>query len=177
MRQILLLRGINLGPNNRVAMPALRALLTDAGFEDVATYLQSGNVIVSSKLSPDRAARRCEGLLSEHLGLDVAVLARTHEQLAEVVRRNPLGDVADDPKRYQVSFLSAEPDSALVERIAALAAPGEQLVAEGRELYAWHPGGIARSKLWARLAKPGNGLVASARNWRTVTSLLELSSP
>ncbi len=59
--QILLLRGINIGPNKRIAMPELRALLTDAGFEDVQTYVQSGNVVLSSGLSPDEAAARAEG--------------------------------------------------------------------------------------------------------------------
>ena len=100
---------------------------------------------------------------------------RTRDELAEVVRRNPLDKVAANPKLYQVSFLAAKPDPDVVCKLAALAIPSEQLVADGRELYAWHPDGVARSKLWAGLAGRGLGVAATARNWTTVTNLLALA--
>jgi uncharacterized protein (DUF1697 family) len=173
--RIVLLRGINLGSTNRIAMPALREALADAGFEDVQTYLQSGNVVLSSRAAPATVARKCKTLIAEHFGLDIDVVVRTRAELAEVVRRNPLGDVAKDPKRYQVSFLSAKPTAEVVRKLEALAAGDERLVASGRELYAWHPSGVARSKLWAALAGRGLGVTATARNWTTVTKLLELA--
>ena len=174
--QILLLRGINLGPNKRIAMPELRAALSSAGFENVRTYVQSGNVVLSGG-GADSAAlgARCEALIAERFGFDVDVIVRTDSELAEVVARNPLGDVALDPKRYQVSFLEAEPDPEAVARIAESAADDERLVAIGREIYAWHPAGVARSKLWAGLAGKGLGVRATARNWTTVTTLLEMT--
>ncbi len=175
MRQIVLLRGINLGPRRRVAMPALRELLTGAGFEDVRTYVQSGNVVLSSDASPNKLARECEQYISEEFGFDVEVVVRTRDEIAEVVARNPLGDVAVNPKRYQVSFLSAEPDQQIVEQVAGLAVASERFVAIGRELYAWHPQGVARSKLWTKLAGQGLGVTATARNWTTVTTLLALA--
>jgi uncharacterized protein (DUF1697 family) len=92
------------------------------------------------------------------------------------VRRDPLAEVAVNPKRYQVSFLEAEPDPAVLRKIDALRVEPERLVAIGRELYTWHPDGIARSKLWAKLAGTGLGVRATARNWRTVTTLLEMAS-
>ncbi|MBV9839693.1 MAG: DUF1697 domain-containing protein, partial [Solirubrobacterales bacterium] len=110
MRQVLLLRGINLGSTRRVAMPALRELLSDAGFDDVRTYVQSGNVVLSSDASPAQLARESERLIGERFGFEVDVVVRTRDELAEVVRLNPLGEVAVNPKRYQVSFLSAELD-------------------------------------------------------------------
>jgi uncharacterized protein (DUF1697 family) len=174
--QILLLRGINLGPHKRIAMPELRELLTDAGFEDVRTYVQSGNVVLTAGARPDRVAARCEELIADSLGLDVDVIVRTSEELAEVVRLNPLADVAENPKRYQVSFLDSEPDPEAVEKIAAAAAPSEKLVSIGRELYAWHPDGVGRSKMWTKLAGSGLGVRATARNWTTVTTLLEMAS-
>ena len=103
------------------------------------------------------------------------VIARTRDELAAVVERNPLADVARNPKRYQVSFLGGELDDSLVEQLAALAGRGERLVADGRELYAWHPDGVARSKLWAKLAGAGLGVKATARNWTTVTALLAMA--
>jgi uncharacterized protein (DUF1697 family) len=174
-RQIVLLRGINLGSRNRIAMPALREAFAAAGFDDVQTYLQSGNVVLSSRAAPKTVARKCEALIADHFGLDIDVVVRTRDELARVVRRNPLADVATDPKRYQVSFLDRKPDPKLVEKLAALAAGDEQLVANGRELYAWHPKGVARSKLWAALAGRDLGVTATARNWTTVTKLLELA--
>lgn len=174
-RQIVLLRGINIGPRNRVAMPALREQLESAGFEDVRTYVQSGNVVLTSKDRPDEVAREVERQIEKRFGLDVAVVVRTRAELAQVVKRNPLGDVATDPKRYQVSFLAEPLGREAIRKLEALAAPEERLVAKGRELFAWHPSGVARSKLWSRLASRDLGVVATARNWTTVTKLLELA--
>ena len=175
MRQIVLLRGINLGSRNRIAMPALRELLSDAGFADVRTYVQSGNVVLSSDDPPERVAERCRESVAEALGLDIAVVARTRDELAEVVRLNPLERVAVNPKRYQVTFLSGELDPEPLQRITALAAGGERLLAVGRELYSWHPEGIGRSKLWAKLASSSLEVTATARNWNTVTNLLAIA--
>jgi len=175
-RQIVLLRGINLPGHNRIAMPELRELLTGAGFEDVQTYVQSGNVVLSSDLSPVKLAAACARLIGDDLGFDVDVIVRTWDELAAIVRRSPLGDVATEPKRYQVTFLSAEPEPEVVERLAALAVEPERFAAAGCELYGWHPDGIGRSKLAASMAGRGLGVVATARNWATVTALLELAS-
>ena len=173
--RIVLLRGINLGSRNRIAMPELRDLLTSAGFEDVRTYLQSGNVVLSGKGSPEEVARQCERQIEAHFGLDVPVVVRTRAQLAKVVRLNPLAKVAVDPKRYQVTFLTRKLAAAVVRKLEAAATPAEEFVVAGREVYAWHPGGAARSKLWTLLAGRGLGVTATARNWTTVTSLLALA--
>ena len=175
MRQIVLLRGINLGSRNRVAMPKLRELLGDAGFEDARTYVQSGNVVLSTRLSPAQVAKECARAIKTGFGLDVDVIVRTRAELAAVVRRNPLGQVAKDPKRYQVSFLAKKLPASKMRELAALAVASEEFVAVGRELYAWHPKGVARSKLWAALASPRLGVPATARNWTTVTKLLGLA--
>ena len=174
-KRILLLRGINIGPNRRVAMPKLREALAAAGMKDVETYVQSGNVVVSSRKSPDNLARETERAIADEFGFDVDVVVRTRDELADVVKRNPLGDVADKPKLYQVSFLSEQPDPDVVADLARLAHESERLVADGRELYAWHPEGVARSKLWAALAGKKLGVTATARNWTTVTTLLEMA--
>jgi uncharacterized protein (DUF1697 family) len=173
--QIVFLRGINVGAQNRIAMPGLRELLTKAGLDNVRTYLQSGNVVLTSGLTPDRLADTCRREIADGLGLDVDVVVRTRTELHEVVRQNPLGEVATDPKLHQVSFLSAELDAEVVRGIAALAVAPEQFVAVGRELYGWHPNGVGRSKLAARMASRGLGVTATARNWTTVTALLALA--
>jgi uncharacterized protein (DUF1697 family) len=159
VRQIVLLRGINIGPNNRIPMPALRELLTGAGLADVRTTL----------------AARCQGLIAEAFGLTIPVVTRTRDELAEVVRRDPLKSVVESPKRYQVSFLSAAPDAAIVRKLESLVSGDERFTAVGREFYTWHAEGVARSKLWAELAGKRLGVTATARNWTTVTTLLQMA--
>jgi len=156
-------------------MPKLRDVLTDAGFTDVKTYVQSGNVVLSANGSAEQVARKCERLVADEFGLDIPVVVRTRAQLARVVQRNPLGKVATDPKRYQVSFLTGKLSAEVVRKLEEVAAPSERFVVSGREVYAWHPAGVARSKLWAMLAGRGLGVTATARNWTTVTSLLGLA--
>jgi uncharacterized protein (DUF1697 family) len=156
-------------------MAQLRSALEEAGFDDVATYVQSGNVVLSSGDSAAKVGRAVERLVEKEFGLKIPVVVRTRAQLAKVVERNPLAKVAKNPKRYQVSFLEKKPSAALMRKLEEAAAPSERVVAEGREIYAWHPEGVARSKLWAMLAGKGLGLTATARNWTTVTKLLELA--
>ncbi len=175
VRHVVLLRGINLGPNRRVAMPELRDALTEAGYEDVRTYVQSGNVVLTSSKAPKALARDCEKVIADRFGFDVDVVVRTRDELAAVVARDPLGHVADNPKRYQVSFLTGELDRAAIERLQGLVAENEALAVDGRELYAWHPEGVARSKLWNALAGKSLGVTATARNWTTVQTLLAMA--
>lgn len=175
MTYIVLLRGINLGARNRVAMGALRELLTGAGLQDVRTYLQSGNVVLSSTLAPRKLASVCERHIGEQLGLDIAVVVRTRDELAKVVEHDPLARYADDPKLYQVSFCSTKPRRDSLSKLAEWASGDERLVAHGREIYAWFPDGIGRSRLAAQLSKQSLGVTATARNWKTVCKLLELA--
>ncbi|MDQ6606195.1 MAG: DUF1697 domain-containing protein [Actinomycetota bacterium] len=156
-------------------MPELRQRLQDAGLDDVGTYLQSGNIVVSSEASAEDLARDCQRLIETAFGLKIAVVVRTRDELAAVVAGNPLADVATNPKPYQVSFLSAELDPAVLEKLDAVVGDTERFVAAGRELYAWHPEGVARSKLWNALAGKGLGVTATTRNWTTVTKLLEMA--
>ena len=172
---IALLRGINLGSRNRIAMPALREALADAGFEDARTYLQSGNVVLSSRKRPETVASELRKLVEKRFALDLHVAVRTRTELARVVERNPLGNVAKDPKRYQVTFLATSPSAGVRRALEAAVIAPEQLAVHGREVYAWHPKGVARSKLWSLLAGPKLGVDATSRNWTTVTKLLELS--
>jgi uncharacterized protein (DUF1697 family) len=174
-RHIVLLRGINIGSRNRIAMPALREALEEAGFEDVRTYLQSGNVVLESGAKPESVQRKVEQLIQQRFGLEIAVVVRTKAQLAAVAKRNPLQKVATEPKRYQVTFLSKKLSAKAVRGLEEAAASDEQFVVAGREIYAWHPKTIARSKLWTKLAGKGLGVTATSRNWTTVEALLELA--
>lgn len=156
-------------------MADLRAAFNDAGYEDVRTYVQSGNVVLTAATNASELEAEAQRLIADRFGLDVPVVGRSRDELASVVALNPLKDVATNPKRYQVSFLSAELAADMVATLQAAAVGEEQLVAHGRELYAWHPEGVARSKLWNALAGKGLGTVATARNWTTVETLLAMA--
>lgn len=156
-------------------MAALREALTDAGYKDVQTYVQSGNVVLTSSKSPAKLGREAQDVIAQRFGFDVDVVVRSRDELAAVVASNPLGDVAKDPKRYQVSFLDDELDDQVSERLHELVAEPEALVISGREIFAWHPDGVARSKLWNTLAGKALGVTATARNWTTVQTLLEMA--
>ena len=175
MRHVLLLRGVNLGSRRRIAMGELRQALGDAGFADVTTHLQSGNIALSSSLRAAALEVEVSALISTRFDLEVPVLSRTARQLQAVLDDDPIPGAAEDPKRYQVTFLAAAPSAAAVERLRELAAEREQLVVHGHELYTWHPDGIARSKLAARLSAKELGVSATARNWTTVTTLCEMA--
>lgn len=175
-RLVVLLRGVNLVSHNRLSMPELRHALVEVGFGDVRTYLQSGNVVLATDLAPEPAADAVRRLLAARFGLDVGVVVRTPEELIEVVRRDPLGTIASDPKRYQVTFLAGEPDPGAVRELLAAALGGERFVHLGRELYAWYPDGIGRSKLARLLSGKQLGVTATTRNWTTVGALLALAT-
>jgi uncharacterized protein (DUF1697 family) len=175
VKQIVLLRGVNVGGRNKVAMPALRNALEAAGMKNVVTYVQSGNVVLDSALKPDALARACEEVIADEFKLDVGVVVRTRTELAKIVERNPLGDVAEQDKLYQVTFCSQKPAKAAFAKVAERAVEGERLLAHGREIYAWFPHGVGRSKLAAQLGKQDLGVLATARNWTTVNKLLALA--
>jgi len=174
-RQVVLLRGINVGSHNRVGMAPLRELLTRRGHEDVRTLLQSGNVVLTSDTTGAGLVRELEEAIAAELGVQPRVVVRTVDEIAAVVERDPFGDVADQPKLYQVSFLSEELAPAAAKELEAADVAPERVAVHGREIYAWHPNGVQRSPLAALLTDKKLGVAATARNWNTVTKLLELA--
>jgi uncharacterized protein (DUF1697 family) len=173
-RQIALLRGINLASRNRVSMPDLRKALGEAGYEDVATLVQSGNIVLTSPKKPETLEREITELVEAEFGVDAATVVRTRDELAGVIERNPIPDGPSIPKLFQVTFFPGEPDAARVAQLVEQDFGEEQVVVIGREAYAWHPGGIHKSKLARELGKALRG-DGTARNWNTVTKLLELA--
>jgi uncharacterized protein (DUF1697 family) len=173
--QIVLLRGINLVRANRLAMADLRAALEADGFGQVRTYVQSGNIVLSSGSPPADLAAAVRQSLADRFGLNVAVVVRTAPELADAVAHNPFGDEATlNPKLLQVTFRDEEASPEVLAALEARAGGGEKVAAVGREIYSWHPDGIARSRLASKLTPAG--AAATARNWTTVTTLLEMAT-
>ena len=173
-RYVALLRAINLGARRKVPMAELRTLLEGLGLKHVRTYVQSGNAIFDAREQPDALKSTLEQRLEAAFGFDIPVILRTREELAAIVAADPLGDVADEPKRYQVLFLDGTLDhTRLADLDPATVAPEVFHLAD-REIYVWSPEGIQSSKALGALGERRIGVAATARNWRTVTKLLEL---
>jgi uncharacterized protein (DUF1697 family) len=158
------------GKHKRIKMGDLRALLEERGYEDVKTYLQSGNVVLSSRKPPASVQRDVEQGISETLGHEVDVVVRTADQLADTVAADPFAGVRDDDRFHQVVFLGGKAD--LGELADTDFAPERLVIREG-ELHAWCPDGTNDSPLMKALTKLRT--TATARNWRTVVALDELA--
>jgi uncharacterized protein (DUF1697 family) len=168
MSRIALLRGVNVGRNRRISMAELRSTLEQAGYGDVRTHGQSGNVVFASRKTSTTLERELPDLLG------VQVVVRTGDELAAVVAHDPLRAVADNGSRYLVTFLSRPLAAEAVQALKASTVSPEQLAVHGREVYSWHPGGLYDSPLAKALAAPQD-IVATGRNWNTVTKLLALA--
>lgn len=173
-RYAALLRAVNLGPHNRVAMSDLRALVEGLGHHDVATYVQSGNIVFTADAS-DRAAlvMAIEGAIAERLGLDVSVLLRNGRELRAVLAANPFARA--DLGRLYVTFLAAAPEPAGVAALQASPHEPDEVVAVGSEVYLHCPAGYGVSKLSNTVLEKKLARRATTRNWRTVTKLAELT--
>jgi uncharacterized protein (DUF1697 family) len=172
-RLVILLRGINVGSHKRISMPELRKLLEARGYDDVQTYLQSGNVVVTTDRDPAAVERDVAAGIAETLGHDVGVVVRTGEQLAEVVRQDPFAQVRDDHRFHQALFLGGTPDAEAIARLEATDFAPERLVVAPGVLHAWCPDGVNDSPLMKALT--GVRTSATARNWRTVERLAEMA--
>jgi uncharacterized protein (DUF1697 family) len=168
MRQIALLRGVNVGGNKKVEMARLRKLLEELGYRDVRTYVNSGNVVFTG---PRTSEKRLEAAIADEFGFEVPVILRSRDELAAVLRANPLRKIATDPAKHLVVFCGAK---AAVELDPADFVP-ETFHVRGREVYLWAPGGIGDSPLAKQLAAKPIGAKSTARNWRTVEKLLALA--
>ncbi|TYP87561.1 DUF1697 domain-containing protein [Blastococcus xanthinilyticus] len=171
-RYVALLRAINLGATRRVPMPRLREALTARGFGAVRTHLGSGNVLLDSLLPEAELAAELTRAIDDEFAIDVPVVVRTADELADVVAADPLGHVATNPARYSVTFYAEPLDP---ERVAALPpADGWEYVPRGREVYIWLPDGLQSDRrterAWTQLLGVGTN-----RNWNTVRKLAELT--
>jgi uncharacterized protein (DUF1697 family) len=182
---VALLRGINLGGKNRIAMPDLRALVVELGHADVTTYIQSGNVLFTPADSGSTAvlAAGLAAAIAEKLGVISPVVIVSREELADIIAANPFPD-EPDPKRVHAVVLSEPPWPELLVKLdaarakSAAAGGRDQVVAAGRTLYLHAPEGYGRSVLAETLLRavssPKSGATGTARNWATMTKLLEL---
>jgi uncharacterized protein (DUF1697 family) len=157
-------------------MADLRTACVGIGLEDVATYIQSGNVAFSSSLAETELVPRIETAIVTKFGFHVPVILRSHDELRSIVAANPYPDLAaSDPKFVSVQAFDALLPEELVAKLNPDISPPEHFTIVGRDLYLHLPNGIGRSKLAEHLvAKLGK--LGTVRNWNTVLTMLEMTS-
>jgi uncharacterized protein (DUF1697 family) len=174
---VALLRAVNLGAHNAVAMADLREFLATLGLREPTTLLQSGNAVFrSGKASPAALERLLETEATRTLGLTTGFFVRRAREWREIVAANPFSDEAQrDPAHLVLLCLKAAPAPAAVARLQASIAGREVVRAVGRQAYVVYPDGIGRSKLTIRLIEKQLGTTGTGRNWNTVLKLAALT--
>ncbi len=176
---IVLIRGINVGTGKRVVMAELRKALTNRGFDDVRTVLNSGNAVLASDKPAKTVARTVSEVLAEELRVDAEVIVRSPDQVVAAMTADPLGDVATDGSKHFLGFLATVPSAAKVQAVAELrdeaaTAPDIARLIDDH-LYLWCPNGITNSTFaklnWDRAL----GTPVTVRNFNTVTKLVQLA--
>jgi uncharacterized protein (DUF1697 family) len=174
---IALLRGINVGGRNKVAMADLRELATTLGLSDVTTVLQSGNLVFSAAEKTSAAIEKLlEQETAKRLGVAADYIVRSAAELAKVVAANPFPQQAkDDPSHLVVMFLKSAATAKDVQAVEAAIKGRETVSGAGKHLYFFYPDGIGDSKLTGALSESKLGGRGTARNWNTVLKLLALA--
>ncbi len=170
---VALLRGVNLGAHNRVAMADLRRVLAEAGFSEVATHLQSGNAIFGARQRSAAAVERVvEEVLRAQLGLDIDVMVRTPAELAAVVEGTPY----PPGKTLYVGFLKSEPAAEAAAALDSARFEPERFELRGRELYLHYPNGYGRTKMNGAYFERVLERPVTVRNWNVTSALAELAA-
>jgi uncharacterized protein (DUF1697 family) len=165
------LRGINLGPTNKVPMPRLREMAESLGWVDVATYINSGNLVFSSAKKPPTLEKELQAALRRELGKTIDVTVRSQAQLRAIVAGNPYPDGAAN--QVNVAFLMKPLPAAAEQAMADLATEREPFTIHGSEIYVHYQDGLGRSKLAEKFATVIK-VSATTRNIGTVSKVLEL---
>jgi uncharacterized protein (DUF1697 family) len=174
---ISLLRGLNVGGHHKVKMDELRALYESIGFENVQTYINSGNVLFrTAGRDLVRLRKRIEDAIEPACGFRPDVILRTPSDLRGVIARNPFAARPGmDPSKLAIHFLAADPSAEARQQVLAIKADPEELRIDGRELYIYFPNGMARPKLSMPLVERTLQTSGTSRNWNTVRKLLEMA--
>ncbi len=172
---VALLRGINLLGRNKVPMKELASLCAKVGCCDVRTYIQSGNVVFAAP------TRGCDGLadkisaaIEKQMGHRPVVVLRSLKEMQAIVRGNPFLNAGTDANLLHVMFLSEKATAEAVKTLDPNRSPGDEFVVRGKDIYLKLPNGVAESKLNNQFFDSRLKTVSTGRNWRTVTTLLEM---
>ena len=168
---VILLRGINVSGHNIIKMIDLKQSLSSLGYQNIQTYIQSGNVIFESKNKDiSKFEKEIEEQLQKDFGHTVFVMVFSKEYFLDIFHNNPLIKNNDlDTKKLNVTFLNTFPDKKLLEDLTQTFP--EKIILNDRVLYIYYPNGVGRSKLNSSFIERKLMVVSTSRNWNTVTKL------
>jgi len=174
---ISLLRAVNVGGHAVIKMADLRALYESLKFQSVQSYVQSGNVIFrTDEKDLAKITRKIQGAIAKRFGVTPGVILRTTAEMRDVVRRNPFAKRKGiESNRLHVSFLETKLESTACDQLAEIVLTSEELIPSGGELFIYCSNGMGKSKIpWAKVDRIC-GTRGTARNWNSVTKLLEMA--
>ena len=171
MRWLVMPRGINVGKINRVPMAELVTRLEGAGFEDVITIGQSGNIIVTAPGPEEKVCASVRALMASAFGVDVPVMARSADEIRAILDANPLQDVATDGSKYLAIFLYTAPSQAQAAALEAEDFSPEVVRIRGRTAFVWAPDGVKAMRVSHTALEKRFRVTATARNWNTLEKI------
>ncbi len=174
---ISMLRGINLASHNRIKMDVLRQLYTSLKLEDPRTYIQSGNVIFRTKAcNLVLLSKKIQVAIEREAGFRTEVILRTTAELRKIVGSNPFARRGGiEPGKLLVDCLVSEPSAEARAQLLSLKPDPEEVHLIGRELFIYFPNGMGRSKLQGASLEKMLKIPGTARNWNSVTRMLEMA--
>ena len=179
MKYISILRGINVSGQKKIKMADLKSLYESKGFENVATYIQSGNVVFESTNENRKDIKsELENAIEEQYGFCIPVDIRTDEEIKTVFSGCPFDESVQEENgtKILVTFLSSIPEEIHVSSLMAHVKPPERLILVGNVAYLHCPNGYGKSKLSNTFLESKLSVGATTRNWKTVRKLYEMSN-
>jgi uncharacterized protein (DUF1697 family) len=161
-------------------MNELASLYINLGYTDAKTFIQSGNVIFTGEADQTESSisAAIEKEILEKFNYTVPVMIRTSLELSDLFSVNPfLDEIKFDPAKMAVIFLHEIPSSEQFEKVKDIDYPPDKFKIIGREIFIYCPNGFGRTKLYTNFFEKKMGVVGTARNWKTRTTILSLSDP
>lgn len=176
MKHLALLRGINVSGHNMIKMDTLKTILENAGFQNVETYVQSGNVFVESEdENPHSVGFTIKQEIAKHLGFDVPVIVISKVDLEKCLTNNPFfKDKGADTKKLYVAFISKELNSSAINELKISQFKPDEAFIDGNRIYMKLEMGAGNTKLTQKYIEKKLTVTATSRNWNTVNKLMEL---
>jgi uncharacterized protein (DUF1697 family) len=172
---ISILRGINVSGQKSIKMTELKALYESMGFEEVSTYIQSGNLVFRTAKKP--ASDTLHQAIKDRFGFDVPVILRSATEWKKVTNSNPfIKDKNKDVTKMHVVFLAEKPDKSTAEKLNSYRHEPEAFNIQGKEIFLYCPNGYGKTKLSNNNIEKATNTCATTRNWKTVNKLLEIAN-
>lgn len=171
-----LLRGINVSGRNMIAMPELRSLCVELGWEGVQSYIQSGNLVFKAQSRPPSLQTQLEQAIERRFGFKIPIIVRAAAVWPDYIRDNPFPDVSQTaPNHVMLALSKTPPKPDAAEKLQQRASSGERIIQVGDALWLHYAEGVAKSKLSPGLLDGLVGSPVTTRNWRTVLKLHEMT--